>query len=79
MKGLGGGGGGFSMNPGSMIFDWQPHSSKCFIVSVLSVLLGWLIYDLSIVREFTNFMKFTSLRVYRIIVYRSRAFRAQVH
>ena len=67
------------MNPDSIIFDWQPHSSKCFIISVLSVLLGWLIYDLSIVREFMNFMKFTSLRVYRIIVYRSRAFRAKVH
>ena len=26
----------------SMIFDSQPHSSKCFIISVLSVLLGGL-------------------------------------
>ena len=36
-------------------------------------------FDLSSVREFLSFTKFTSLRVYRITVYRSRAFRATVH
>ena len=81
--GLGGGlvGGGGVMNPWfyDMIFDSQPHSSKCFIISVLSVLLEGLIFDLSSVRGFMSFTKFTSLRVYRITVYRSRAFRATVH
>ena len=62
-----------------MIFDSKPHRSKCFIFSLLSVLLGGLSFDLSSVREFLSFTKFTSLRVYVIIVYRSRALRATVH
>ena len=69
------------MNPWfyDMIFDSQPHSSRCFIISVLSVLLEGLIFDLSSVRGFMSFTKLTSLRVYRVIVYGSRAFRATVY